>query len=176
MKKLILFLFLIPGLVFAGDYKRSDWPHWVDLDGDCQDSRAETLIRDSRVLVTFKTDRKCEVTEGEWVCPYNGKTYYLDGKIDIDHMIPLENAHKNGAENWTREQRKAFANDPENLFSTYLGCNRSKGSRGPEKWKPSLKSYWKEYARHWIYIKEKYRLKYAPGEMRALGVMLGYQE
>ncbi len=87
-------------------------------------------------------------------------------------MIPLENAHDNGAENWTKEQKKAFANDPENLFSVYLGANRSKGSRGPEKWKPPLLSYWQEYARHWIYIKEKYGLSYAPGELQALGMML----
>lgn len=32
---------------------------------------------------------------------------------------------------------------------------------------------WQEYARHWIYIKEKYGLGYAPGELEALGGMLG---
>ena len=74
--------------------------------------------------------------------------------------------------NWTREQRKTFANDPENLFSVEDNANQSKGSKGPEEWKPLLISYWQEYARHWVYIKEKYNLDYAPGELKALGVML----
>ena len=44
--------------------------------------------------------------------------------------------------------------------------------KGPEEWKPPLKPYWTDYARHWIYIKEKYKLDYAPEELRALGEML----
>lgn len=172
MKKIILILLVVPILAIAGEYKRSDWPHWKDLDGDCQHARMETLIRDSRVSVTFKTNRNCKVLAGEWLCPYTGVTYYKASDIDIDHMVPLANAHRSGAENWTREQKKTFANDPENLFSVDDSTNQSKSDQGPEEWKPPLKSYWAEYARHWIYIKEKYGLSYAPGEMEALGKML----
>lgn len=175
MKKLtvILVALLVPALVLAGEYNRKDWPHWKDLDGDCQKARSEALIRDSVTGVTFKSERQCKVKFGEWVCPYTGKTFYKSSDIDIDHMVPLANAHRNGAENWTKEQRKAFANDPENLFSVEDNANQSKGDKGPEKWRPPLKAYWQEYARHWIYIKEKYGLGYAPGELKALGEMLG---
>jgi len=173
-KYLILFL-LLPALAWAGEYNRKDWPHWKDLDGDCQNARAEALIRDSLTPVGYKTESGCRVVTGEWLCPYTGITYYKASDVDIDHMVPLANAHRSGAENWTREQRKAFANDPENLFSTEDNANQSKGDKGPEEWRPPLKSYWPEYARHWIYIKEKYGLNYAPGELPALGEMLAIE-
>lgn len=170
---LILFFILFPALALAGEYNRADWPHWRDLDSDCQDARAETLIRDSLVPVVFESEAECRVTVGKWLCPYTGRTFIDDDRIDIDHMVPLENAHENGAEFWTREQRRVFANDPENLFSVYLGANRSKGSRGPEEWRPPMRSCWPAYARAWMHIKEKYGLGYAPGELEALGEMLG---
>ncbi len=172
MKKLILFVILLPGLLFAGEYKRNDWSHWKDLDGDCQRARTEALIRDSFIPVTFKTKKKCKVIAGEWLCPYTGIIYHKASDIDINHMVPLANAHRSGAADWTRDQKKAFANDPENLFSVGNNANQSKSDKGPEEWMPPLKPYWPEYARHWIYIKEKYGLSYAPGELEALGVML----
>ncbi len=172
MKKLLSLILLIPALVFAGEYDRDDWPHWKDLDGDCQNARMETLIRDSSKPVVFKTDKRCRVVSGKWRCPYTGVTYTIASDIDIDHMVPLKNAHLSGAENWTEEQKKAFANDPENLFSVEDNTNQSKGHRGPEKWRPPLCSYWQQYALHWIFIKEKYKLTYAPGELEALADML----
>ena len=159
----------------AQQYKRSNWPHWKDLDGDCQSTRMETLIRDSVTPVAFKTRKKCRVAAGQWLCPYTGKTYYKASDIDIDHMVPLKNAYLSGANHWTRKQKQLFANDPENLLSVEDNANQKKSAKGPERWKPPLRSYWKEYARHWIYIKEKYQLDYAPGELQALGEMLKKQ-
>ena len=36
--------------------------------------------------------------------------------MDIDYIVPLAHGHKHDAANWTKTQRRAFANDPENLF------------------------------------------------------------
>jgi 5-methylcytosine-specific restriction endonuclease McrA len=173
MKKLILFIFLIPSLLSAGEYKRSDWPHWKDLDGDCQDARSETLLRDSLGPTFFKTVNGCKVVFGEWLCPYTGKTFFLASDIEIDHIVPLANAHRSGAANWSREQKKAFANDPDNLFTVGYDVKQSKGNKDPEEWRPPLKSYWTKYALYWSCIKEKYGLGYATGELEALEEMLG---
>jgi hypothetical protein len=44
--------------------------------------------------------------------------------------------------------------------------------KGPGEWKTPLKFCWTDYARHWIYIKEKYKLAYAHEELCALGEIL----
>ena len=79
------------------DYDRDDWKHWVDADGDCQDARQEVLVAESRSTISFKTDRRCRVTAGQWLAPYTGTVVTDPGKLDVDHMVPLGNAHASGA-------------------------------------------------------------------------------
>ena len=51
-------------------YDRHDWKHWTDADGDCQDSRNEVLVTQSRATIVYRTDRRCRVSAGEWLTPY----------------------------------------------------------------------------------------------------------
>ena len=140
-------------------YKRSAFSHWADFDLDCQTSRAETLIRYNMGVLRFKTDKKCLVTQGVWLCPYTGKVFYIAKKLDIDHVIPLKWAWEHGASEWSKEKRKQFANDPENLLAVELGANRRKSAQGPDTWQPSLVSFRAGYLVKWEYLKNKYGLK-----------------
>jgi len=161
MKKtsIIILLVLIPLLLFAQDYKRSEFKHWSDLDKDCQTSRAETLIRYNVGIITFKTDKKCLVISGTWVCPYTNYVYYKAKKLDIDHIIPLKWAWDHGASEWTKEKRKEFANDPENLLAVDAQSNRKKGAKGLNEWIPRNRDFILAYIQKWIYLQNKYDLK-----------------
>lgn len=83
-------------------YNRSDWGRWIDADHDCQDTRQEVLIRQSEVPVTFKTDKHCHVVSGKWTDPYTGEVITNASDLDIDHMVPLKEAHDSGGWQWTR--------------------------------------------------------------------------
>ena len=70
-------------------------------------------------------------------------------------MVPLGNAHASGAWNWSAQQRELFANyleDPQHLIAVTASANRSKGTRGPEDWKPENQTYWCQYAVDWIIV------------------------
>ncbi|WP_295624094.1 DUF1524 domain-containing protein [uncultured Nitrosomonas sp.] len=148
----------------AKTYNRKDWPHWIDADGDCQDTRQELLIATSKIQVQFKDSKHCTVIYGKWYGVYTGKTFTKASDVDIDHIVLLAHAHRHGAVNWTKEQRKTFANDFENLVAVSDSVNRSKSDKAPHEWLPPLQSYWCEYGKRWKRIKDKYQLWYSQQE------------
>jgi hypothetical protein len=152
-------------------YDRKTWPHWVDQDRDCQNTRAEILIRDSLEPVKFKRNKGCSVSWGKWFGPYTGKVFTKASDIDIDHIVPLGHAHKVGGANWSRAQKRRFANDFANLISVDDSTNQAKGSKSPARWKPPRREYWCTYASKWRRIKRKYSLTISVPEERSLRVM-----
>ena len=156
-------------------YDRDDWKHWTDADGDCQDARQEVLVAESLATPSFKTDRRCRVASGQWLAPYAAAAVTDPGKLDIDHMVPLGNAHRSGAWAWTAERKWLYANylaDPQHLIAVTAIANRSKSARGPEDWKPDDRSYWRQYAVDWLTIKDHWDLTVTLREIDALTGML----
>ncbi|MFH2055959.1 MAG: YHYH domain-containing protein [bacterium] len=152
-------------------YKRKNWKHWIDEDKDCQNTRDEVLIAESLVPVTFVTEKKCRVKSGKWKCPYTGKSFTNPKKLDVDHMVPLGNAHNSGGWKWDKAIRRFYANDlghPEHLIAVEAGANRSKGAQGPDQWKPSDESYWCQYAKDWMAIKYRWGLSVTKTEAQAV--------
>lgn len=157
---------------FVTLYNRNDWPHWVDSDGDCQNTRHELLISTSRTSVSFKTDKSCNVNEGEWLDLYSGEVFRDSIALDLDHIVPLKFAHGHGGDKWSREKRKVFANDRENLLLVKASLNRQKGAKGPDDWLPPNHLFRCEYIAKFMHVMDKYHLKLISSEKRQVDKML----
>ena len=144
-------------------YDRDDWGGWIDEDGDCEDTRAEILIRDSQTKVSFDG---CRVVSGLWNLPYSGGSTTSASQIDIDHIIPLKWAHGYGGDRWSGGRKRAFANDPDNLLANYYSANRSKGAKGPDEWMPAINRC--RYAQRWDRLIGKYWLVTTTSEIAAI--------
>lgn len=161
------------------EYDRGTWRHWTDEDGDCQNARQEVLIDESTIAVTFQTEDRCRVATGLWEGPYTGAAVDDPGNLDVDHMVPLENAHRSGGWGWSRERKREYANYlgyENHLIAATSGANRSKGSKGPEEWRPPLEDYWCIYALDWVSIKNEWGLTVTEDEYVALSEMLAICE
>jgi hypothetical protein len=154
------------GSAFVSLYDRSDWPHWLDSDKDCQNTRHEILIQTSTKPVSFKTDKECNVLSGEWYDPYSGDTYIVSNELDLDHIVPLKFAHGHGADKWSRERKALFANDLANLILVQASLNRQKGAKGPDEWLPVNHQYRCEYITRFNNVMVKYDLAYIQSEQR----------
>ena len=145
-------------------YNRKDWRHWIDEDGDCQNTRAEVLISQSQVSVEFATSRDCRVIKGSWIGRLTGVLLSDASDVDIDHVIPLSYAHGHGGFSWSPSKKKQFANDPLNLIPTYDIENRRKSDKGPSEYLPSDKDLACSYIKRWQAIRIKYDLNIAPDD------------
>ena len=153
-------------------YVRDEWPHWADVDGDGCDGRQQALREHSRTPAQIDAFGGCTVVAGDWVSTYDGVETSNPGDLDIDHVVPLENAHNSGGWRFGAEQRRAFANDPGNLLPVTASSNRSKGSKLPNEWRPPQQSSWCELATRWVTTKVRWQLSATTEERDALGQML----
>ncbi|WP_018348347.1 GmrSD restriction endonuclease domain-containing protein [Longispora albida] len=152
-------------------YSRALFPHWVKQDGTC-DTREVVLARDG---LGVTQDSECRAVEGSWYSEYDGRVLGSAGVVDIDHMVPLANAWRSGADTWTTAERRVFANDlvHSQLIAVSASSNRAKGDQSPDQWKPPLWTYWCGYARAWGHIKYVYDLAVTETEKEAVLQMLG---
>jgi hypothetical protein len=151
-------------------YSRDLFPHWITISGTC--NTRETVLKRDGTNVVVGSD--CYPDSGNWYSPYDGITEYLASDIDIDHVVPLAEAWRSGADDWTTSQRQAFANDlnyPE-LIAVTDNVNASKGDQDPASWKPPLTSYYCTYAKMWIRSKYHWGLTLQSSEKSALQSML----
>ncbi|MFJ9590720.1 HNH endonuclease family protein [Streptomyces acidicola] len=151
-------------------YSRAKFPHWITQYGTC-DTREVVLARDGQGVVQ---DDKCRAVAGTWVSPYDGKVATKPStEVDIDHMVPLANAWRSGADEWSTALRRKFANDLENpqLLAVSASSNRQKGDQSPDQWRP-MHSYWCTYSRAWVHVKYVYTLNITGPEKGMLNTML----
>ena len=151
------------------DYDRDrHFGDWIDVDGDCLNTRHELLAELSTGPVA---PRGCLVVRGRWNDPYTGRIFTESRDVDIDHMVPLKWAWDHGADLWTRARRVAFANDPRNLFVVDAPTNRGKSADGPLDWLPPNPSFRCEYVLRFERIVRLYDLRTSPREARDLDAL-----
>jgi hypothetical protein len=155
------------------DYDRADWQHWIDDDADCQDTRQEVLIEETLTTPTLDS-RGCRVITGMWRDEYTGVVYTDPTDLDVDHRVPLANAHRSGGWAWDASRRRAYANDLSDrahLVAVSASANRSKADRGPDAWRPPLRASWCHYAEAWRAAKQQWALTITADEERAMREM-----
>ena len=150
-------------------YSRSRFPHWRNTGKNC-DVRDTILQRDGEDVKLSG----CNVVGGRWESVYDGRSAADPSDVDIDHMVPLANAWRSGADEWDDAKRGDFANDTTRpqLFAVSASSNRSKGDQDPSQWKPANRSYWCQYAEDWVAVKHYWRLTVTSAEKSALTDML----
>ena len=146
-------------------------PAWKDVDHNGCDTRNDILLRDlSTSLVIGRYS--CVVIAGKLADPYSGK--WIDfrkeeaSKVQIDHVVALENAWQSGAYNLSKETREALANDPDNLLAVNGHDNMAKGSKSADQWMPPNTAYACTYASKQVQIKSRYALTVTTSEKQAL--------
>jgi len=155
-------------------YERELYGGWIDEDGDCQDTRQEVLIQESRRPVELDA-KGCRVLRGEWLDPYTGRVFTNPSELDIDHFVPLAEVHRSRGASWSSERRRAYANDlanAETLIAVSKSANRSKGDKDPAQWLPPNQAYRCVYVRTWVRIKELWGLAADLAEERKVSEIL----
>ncbi|MER5867018.1 HNH endonuclease family protein [Kitasatospora sp. NPDC002040] len=151
-------------------YSRARFPHWVRQYDAC-DTREVVLARDGENVTQ---DALCRASSGTWRSAYDGQLLTAAAQVDIDHVVPLANAWRSGADGWSTAMRRTFANDLEHsqLIAVSAASNRAKADKAPDQWRPSDTAYWCTYARAWTHIKHLYALNVTAPEADSLNEML----
>ncbi len=141
--------------------------------GNKCETRQDILQRDL-TDITFGPGDTCRVITGVLDDPYTGNTIpFTYGRetssdIQIDHVIPLSNAWKHGAAEWTQEQRVNFANDPLNLVASDGPANGSKSDQGPGTWMPPQEAVGCAYSDRFAEVAAKYSLTITQDDKRVM--------
>jgi hypothetical protein len=113
----------------------------------------------------------CEVRSGTVADPYSGHTFEFRRGADsnandfeIDHVVALADAWWTGAQQWTPEQRHAFATDVRDQQVTETATNLDKGYKDAFGWLPDNAAYRCTYVARQIEVKAVYGLWVTPPE------------
>ncbi len=146
---------------------------WEQTDRPECNVREFVLISEAQSISQVNQD--CRPLDGVWFSWYDGETFDNPSELDIDHMVPLAEAHDSGAARWTAQRKLAFANDvalPAALTAVSASSNRTKSADDPADWRPPSRSAWCQYALDWIAVKRKWSLSADELELMALREML----
>ena len=159
----------------AAPYDRArQYGGWIDADRDCMNTRHEVLAEESLVPPVLSANG-CKVIGGLWYGLFTGRTFTDPRQLDIDHLVPLAEAHQSGAHAWDRQTRREYANDldnPGHLIAVHAGTNRAKGAKDPAEWLPPNESFHCAYVLAWVGVKRAWGLTADRAEAAAIARVL----
>ncbi len=147
---------------------------WADVDGDGCDTRNDVLARDLTDVVRDGGPRACVVLSGTLAEPYRPATVrFVRGAqtsddVQVDHVVALSDAWQKGAQQWTPQVRRAFANDPGNLLAVDGELNGIKSDADAASWLPPSRAYRCAYVARQVAVKHDYGLWVTAAERRAM--------
>jgi len=158
-----------------GGYDRGAFgPAWTDSSGaafghnGCR-TRDDVLSRD---LVGERRRDRCVVVSGSLSDPYTGRTIEFSKQhaqaVQIDHVVALGYAWRQGAARWSAARRERLANDPLNLLAVDGPENVRKSDRGPSRWMPPREDERCAFAVRVAQVVVRYRLVVTPDDDRAM--------
>jgi hypothetical protein len=149
-------------------YARTRFRHWIDADGNGCNTRKEVLIAEVDGPLAIGSPG-CTLLGGRWYSYYDRRVWTDQGRIDIDHMVPLAEAWDSGARNWTVSDRERFANDlgdRRSLVGVTDTINQEKADQDPGTWLPP---YFKcRYLKEFVAVKLRWRLSVDAAERVAM--------
>lgn len=154
-------------------YERTLFRHWIDADGDGCDTRQEVLIAESATPAVIGDG--CRVEGGTWYSAPDDEILTNPASVDINHVVPLQEAWASGAYDWSAERREAFANDlldERTLAAVSSGANRQQGESDPASWLPADLDTACRFLIDWLAIKASWDLAVDEAERDAISVTL----
>jgi len=167
----------VKGRAPATGYQREEdfGAAWTDVDRNGCDTRNDILFRD---LTGTVRQGRCRVLSGSLDDAYTGTTIaFVRGEktsalVQIDHIVPLQNAWVTGAQQLSRDQRIRLANDPLNLIAVDGASNQRKSAGDAATWLPANKAFRCEYVARQISVKAAYGLWVTRAEHDAMARIL----
>lgn len=140
----------------AGYDRQEDFGGWAGQSKLGPRATTRDLILD-RDLTGVVRDGQGRVTRGTLNDPYTGRTIGFtrgpasSGRVQVDHVVALQDAWASGARDWTQRRRVEYANSPNVLKAVDGPANEAKGEGvnlyGPgtpanRRWAASTPSIW----------------------------------
>lgn len=149
---------------------------WADVDRNGCDTRNDVLRRDLVEVEIKEGTQGCRVESGILPDPYSGERIPFargGGVVEIDHVVALADAWQKGAQQWSNEQREAFANDPLNLLATTRTLNQQKRAGDAATWLPPNRDFRCAYVARQAAVKKRYGAWVTEAEQAAMLRVLG---
>lgn len=114
--------------------------------------RDRILLRDGKNVKVYGS----KIVAGQWTCPYTGQQINNPNEIEIDHLVPLAEAWRSGAQSWPPQKLWKFGRSESNLVAVSKKANREKSDSDISHWLPEYNTL--QYIDVWISVKAEFGL------------------